>query len=125
MKIISEIACLILTSTFATLCLPSIALAERYRVFENPGIDGLWVDGCILENGEVNCSKWAKLTAANAFCRQEGYAAVNGTWYTGSEPGNHTTYRYTIFNRDGRKQTEWRTCEGCSFHITKIECKGS
>ena len=98
------------------------ALAERYRVFEDPHIGRLWVDGCIMEYGEVNCSQWAKSEAANAFCRIKGYSQVHGTWYTRDEGSGHSTYRYTILRRNGVEVVEWRLCTGCSFRITQIEC---
>jgi hypothetical protein len=100
------------------------ALAASYRYFENPNINGYWVDGCIVEFGEVNCSDWGQTVAANAFCNQMGWGQVYGTWYTRHELGtDHTTYRYTQFRRDGRETAEWRACVGCEYRITRIECR--
>ena len=72
MKSFIIVSCMSLFTSFvATSLCSSPALAQRYRVFENPTINGLWVDACILEYGEANCSSWGKTQAANAFCRQK------------------------------------------------------
>lgn len=100
----------------------SNAFASHRETFNEVLIGSLWVDACIVEYGDVNCSDYAKRDAANAFCRKKGYDESVGTFYTRDEGPHHTTYRLTYFRRNGVDASEWRGCNGCGNRISKVTC---
>lgn len=121
MKLPKFLTTLVLTTTFLTI--ENTALAQRYRIFENPTINNLWVDACVVEYGEVNCSNWAKDQSANAFCKKKGYSKYVNLKYF-DEGAGHQTYRLTYFYKNGEKLTQWRVCNKCGLRLNEIECQG-
>lgn len=109
-----------LTGSFL-LSLP--VLAQRSRLFENPGISGLWVDACVVEYGNVNCSEWAKKQAANAFCRNQGYTKSISA-KTRNEGPKHQTWRLVYAYQDGEKTLRYERCNKCGVRLVDVDCEG-
>jgi pimeloyl-ACP methyl ester carboxylesterase len=78
-KVCAAALCLFVT----LLALPS---KNAHARFDNPQVDGMPMDGCL------SFAKDCEQTAAEYFCRQNGYAAVSG-WATENSPSNTKTLR--------------------------------
>ena len=101
---------------------PFLLFAATYSTYEPPRINGSRVDGCALEYGKANCSKWGAEQAAHAFCRKMGHQkATRWSWkhYGDTDIG---TFRYKIYRQNGRDKTIWEYCAQCSAAQTKVEC---
>ena len=96
--------------------------ASDYYIYEPPRIDGNRVNGCTLEFGSDNCSKWGKEQAANAFCRKKGHRkAKRWSWRHYGDRGIRTL-RYKIYRKDGHDRRRWEYCSPCSIVQTKVKC---
>lgn len=101
--------------------------AADVRLFENPIRYGgrntnLWVDACVVEYGNVNCSDWARWESAHAFCQGEGYERATSWRKINEADEGHSTWRLMFLVRNGVHVKEWHVCEGCYSRLYNIEC---